>query len=494
MANYTKKAIHGFIIVFAFLIVAALFSYLFRLLLARELTLTEYGLFYSLTAFAGVLVLVRDLGIVHAIYYFIPRFLSKKDKKNSKAIISKILKIEFITSLLVMLLIIVFSDYLVQNYFHSGTTSLVIIFAIGFFFNSIEMNFQSFFNAFQNQLLFSIHNLSRNIIVFLIAALAFKYFSGITIPLIAYLITYIILLILFASIFFKLTFPDFFDIKTHNFDTKKLILFGIPAALSAAGFVLIAYTDTLMLTYFRNMEEVGLYNGVVPIISLMLYVPFAISAVILPMTSELWQKKKITTIKFALERITKYLFIFLIPTAGVLLIFPEITLNILFGQKFIAASSALVILAVGAIFYGIGNINSQFLLAIHGPKVNTYISLSLAAINIILCLLLIPSYGIIGAAISTSLSYILLFILTSTILYNKIKMRINYIDLAITFICGLAFIALINYLKNYFNLPIILETILVVGISGLIYLILLFVFRIISIDEFESVKKELFKK
>jgi O-antigen/teichoic acid export membrane protein len=64
---------------------------------------------------------------------------------------------------------------------------------------------------------------------------------------------------------------------------------GIPRIL------LISSADTLILTYFKSLEEVGLYSAVIPIINLMLYFPIAISTVIMPLSAELWAKRKNTS-------------------------------------------------------------------------------------------------------------------------------------------------------------------------------------------------------
>jgi len=52
--------------------------------------------------------------------------------------------------------------------------------------------------------------------------------------------------------------------------------------------------------------------------------------------------------------------------------------------------------------------------------INTYINIASLATNIILNILLIPQYGIAGAAYATTISYSLVFIIRS-IVYSKIS-------------------------------------------------------------------------
>ena len=55
MTNYTKFAIKGATTVLILSAIGAFLGYLVRLVLARNLSVEEYGLFYSVFAFLGLL-------------------------------------------------------------------------------------------------------------------------------------------------------------------------------------------------------------------------------------------------------------------------------------------------------------------------------------------------------------------------------------------------------------------------------------------------------
>lgn len=494
MVNYTKKAFRGTVIMFVFFIASALLAYGFRLLLARKLSLEDFGLFFSLIAFFGFLSLFRDFGLSQSIYYFLPRFLANDEKGKVRSMISKILRFEIVSSFILAVIIILFSELLVKHYFHAGSQKLIFLFSIGFFLNSIELVYQTVFNGFQNQFLYSLHNFTRNVLVFSITLIGFTFVTNTYVPSIAYLITYALALIIFGLVFHLYLFPEYFKLKKEKTELKPLLIFGFSATLSSLGFFLITYTDTLLLTYFRTLEEVALYSAAIPIITLMLYLPFSVSGVILPLSSELWEKKMEGSLRFAVEKLTKYLFVILIPIAGVLIVYPEITLNLLFGTKFAQASPALTILAIGAVFYGVGYIYLNFLFGISGPKTNTILSLSIAILNLILNLVLIPKYGIIGAAISTAISYFVLFILSTIFLSKLIKPTFEYLNYFLTFISGGLFVVVIYYFKKMINLNPILEAIIVVSIAALIYLGLIFLLRLITLKELSEIKQKIFQK
>jgi O-antigen/teichoic acid export membrane protein len=490
--NYTKRTLYNTITVFAFLIIAAFCAYLFRIILARNLTLAEYGLFFALVAFAGILNIFRDLGLSYATTYFVPRYLAKKDFRKIKSLISRIFRIEIISTAIVAILFIVLSDFLVTNYFHSGTMLILSLFAVSFFLNAMELNFQLFFNAFQRQFLYSLHNMLRNLLVLIFAAIAFMFFKGVIVPIAAYMITYIILLILFSIIFFRKVFPDYFSTKKSYISTKSLFAFGFSASLSSIGFLLISSMDTLLLTYFRTLEEVGLYNGVLPIVSIILYIPYAISSVITPMSSELFAKKRMDTLRMVAEKMTRFTLVALIPLVGLTITYPEFILAWFFGSAFAAAAGALVILSIGIIFYALSQISMSIIFASIGPKKNILIYLYGAVANLILNILLVPKYGIIGAAIATSISYFIIFCLSQYYLSRVLSWRPSIGKYALSILLGVVFIALVSYLKTLFIMPVLLQIILTIGIAGAVYICMLFLFRIVTIDEIKELKSKIF--
>ncbi|MCX6707569.1 MAG: MATE family efflux transporter, partial [Candidatus Woesearchaeota archaeon] len=185
-----------------------------------------------------------------------------------------------------------------------------------------------------------------------------------------YMLVYLIVPLICIPFFLKL-FPDFFRVKLDiNPElVKALIKFGLPVITSMFGLLIMGYTDTLMLTYFRGVKDVALYQVASPTASLSLYLSYALAGVFLPLSAELWIKGHKEKLKQAMDLIYKYTFIVVIPIAFVLLMFPKLIIKILFGAAYTDASIAMQILAIGAIFYTIGNINGNILSgsSLHSP-------------------------------------------------------------------------------------------------------------------------------
>jgi len=105
--------------------------------------------------------------------------------------------------------------------------------------------------------------------------------------------------------------------------------------------------------------------------------------------------------------ITRWLVILTFPVFALLVLFPEPVLETFFGAEYRAGGFALMLLAIGLYATRFVGLSGSFLTATGDTKVLMYVSGATAALNFGLNILLIPIFGIVGAAIATVSSTIL---------------------------------------------------------------------------------------
>src|SRR3989338_4882958 len=211
MSNYTKFAVKGVIIVSIYLLLASLLGYLIRLLLAKNLSLEEFGLFYSVFSFLGLLGIFKTLGFDRSLIKFIPEF--KHEGKNDfiKSSIIYVSIIQFITNTIIIFCVYLLSNYLSVNFFHNTQASIILkLMAIAFFIDSFVFVLKFAFQGFQNMTLFSGIDFIRMALILVITFIGFKLNYHILSPVIAYIAVPLILLIIFTPILLKKVFPEFF--------------------------------------------------------------------------------------------------------------------------------------------------------------------------------------------------------------------------------------------------------------------------------------------
>lgn len=181
---------------------------------------------------------------------------------------------------------------------------------------------------------------------------------------------------------------------------KELFASSYHYIFSALGAVLYAQTDKLMLGWFFNTEEVGVYTAAVTISTMWTFVLSAFIDSCRPIiiqtraADQEEYKKKIIRLYSAIIY-TSTIVCFCMCVASNLIIY------ILYGQDYIAAAPVLCIVAWSTLFSFLGVARSIWCVAESKQKYEKYLTFGGAFVNVALNLLLIPTHGVIGAAIAT---------------------------------------------------------------------------------------------
>ncbi|MCQ1536897.1 flippase [Methanosarcina sp. KYL-1] len=163
--------------------------------------------------------------------------------------------------------------------------------------------------------------------------------------------------------------------------------------------------DIFLVNFFLSPAATGIYSISVLIAEKLWILSYSVGAVILPHLSELHQeeqkRKQLTPL------IARWvLFASSLGAAIIALVaFPFI--NLLFGKEFAPAFGALLWLLPGVAIYSMARVLSNDIAARGKPELNCYNELVVVTVNVLANIVLIPRFGIKGAAIATSIAYIL---------------------------------------------------------------------------------------
>ena len=496
MTNYTKYAVKGASTVFIISILAAFLGYFVRVILARNLTMEDFGLFYAVFAFLGLFGIFKSLGFDKALAKFIPEFIHKKEKYYIKSSIIYVASIQLVTNLIIITVIYLLSDFLAVHFFKNSQAGIVLrLMAISFFIDSFVLALKFAFQGFKKMICFSGIDFIRMLLITGVILIGFKLNYGIFSPLIAYIVVPAFLIIVFGWILVGNIFPEFFKSKFTLNKTllKRISKYSIFVLATTVGGVILGYTDTIVLTYFVGLTNVALYSVALPTSKIFLYFPRAIGAILLPLTSEFWVKRKKKLLRAGIESLYKYSMIIIVPAVLIMFSFTELLITVFFGKPYILASNALKILSIGMLFTALYGININFFAGIGKPQINSKIVYTAAIFNLITNLILIPILGIIGAAITTTLSYFIMMVMGLVNIRKFIKMKFPIPIWIKTLIAGIIFVFIIWILKKIIFINVWLETAIVLIISGTLYIALLFLLKIVNIAELKDLYKRIVK-
>ena len=213
--------------------------------------------------------------------------------------------------------------------------------------------------------------------------------------------------------FTKLTISQFKD------NSKMMLLFGGQTVIANSVNMINYQADTLMVGYYLTKADVGFYGVAVVFAKLLWLIPDSIQRITYPMISEYHSNKMHETVRQVVTLTMKYTACISIIIGTSLLIFAKPIITMVFGISFIESVLPFYILVIGTMIFGIvKSVNSLFA-SIGRVDLFAKMPAISAIFNIVLNLLLIPLYGITGAAMATVMS---LLVYTIFMLYYMKKL------------------------------------------------------------------------
>jgi O-antigen/teichoic acid export membrane protein len=248
-----------------------------------------------------------------------------------------------------------------------------------------------------------------------------------------------------------------------------------------------------MLGYFMSSDIVGIYSAAVPMGELLTLFSRAFLPIFIPLFTELISQNKNQDIRNLYRLATRWMTAATFPILIAVLVSPGHVLNILFGSRYLDAVVPLQFLALGYFLPICMGPNNALLTSLGRPKIVMVNSIVVYGMNVCLNLVLIPSFGIIGAATATAVSLIAhrlialieIFIITKNHPFDCRQIK----TLLAGIISGALYFFLINrFAKSPENIEVFL--VILAGIT-LLYGLLLLLLKTLNKDDlmiFKSIK------
>ncbi len=187
--------------------------------------------------------------------------------------------------------------------------------------------------------------------------------------------------------------------KSH--DVKGWLAISIPIFLVESFYLLLSYTDVLVLQWFRSPEELAVYYAAAKTLALVAFVSFAVSAAVAHRFTEYHVKGDRAQLAAFVKQSVRWTFWPSLAAMALILALGQPLLR-LFGPDFAAGYSVMFVLAVGLIARAAVGPVDRLLNMLDQQKACAKIYAFAFVINLFGCIVLTPPLGGLGAAIATS--------------------------------------------------------------------------------------------
>ena len=278
---------------------------------------------------------------------------------------------------------------------------------------------------------------------------------------------------LLASGLFNFRFLDLKPAPFRRSHIQSLLAFSVWTFLSASGYLVFSYADTIMIGHFMTEADVGIYRVALQLTSIATFVTIALHTTLYPKVSYWGKQDDLSSVERALARAFTYSLLLAVPVVAGGWILGERLLYFFYTASATAGAGALALLLLVQVAHVFMFLQTMCLNALDRPKDSFRVTAVAVAANIGLNLFLIPAYGIVGASAATLVTMVLNAALANRALSRSIRVRIEPRAVGNIVLAALVMAAVIiaySYLIPLTNVFIVLGA---VALGGLVYLLLL---------------------
>lgn len=379
-------------------------------LYTNVLSTYEYGIIDLINSTINLLVPVLTLSIAEATLRF------AFDKMNKEHIVLKNSLLVIVVSLIPLL----FFKAIIVKWF-SELEKYWIYFLIIYFFVAIDMCLSSYIRGIDKIKVYAIKGIlytaifvSSNILFLVVLDCG----------LLGYL--YATLLAEGITIFYMLVASKIrLNIFNFRLDTpllKQMLRYSLPLIPSIIAWWVMQISDKYIIIYFLGLAASGIYG-----------ISYKIPTILSMVTSIFMQAWQISAIKSVedqdndkfVSKIYMYFTIFSVGACSVLILLAEMLGKILYAKEYAIAWRYVPILLMAYLFSGLSGVLASLFSAQKKTDILFHSTTIGAIVNIVLNFILIPKYGVMGAAYTTLLGFLVTWVIRRISISKFVNLETN---------------------------------------------------------------------
>jgi len=389
---------------FISLATASLSHLLLRIVLGKELGPSGLGLYtlvFTIYIF-GMHFAAFGIGVA------LTKYLAEFDDNllRIKGFVSCGLFGSIISGSMMGVLMYLLSGIIAIQFFHSpGMVDLLKITAFCFPFIAMQKAVIGALNGLRKMKWFAIVNIAQHVSVMIVSiVLVVLLDMGVRGAVIGFVAPTIVVGALSLILIRK-----YFSTSLTNISTvlKEVLWFGFYIVLANSIGMINVQIDSLMVGHFMSETDVGYYAVAIIFVEGLRLIPDSVQRITTPTIANYYGKQEYEKIHELMKNSMLKVLAITILISFTLISLGQFLIELLFKEEFLSAYYPLLILLVGYSFYAPVLSISGALAGIGKVALMSKLSFICAVMNTILNILLIPKYGITGAAIATSISLII---------------------------------------------------------------------------------------
>lgn len=374
-----------------------------QVLAARHLSVSGFGGLTTGTALLDIGAIVGGLGLAAGLTRYLPR-IGDAEKRTLTAVT---IGITAVVSVVCGAFVVLNARFIATSVFGEPSVAVSLqIFGAAIPFSAllsvaiggIRGQKESLYQVFVKNI---VHPIARFALVFV----AVLYGLGQAAIASAYALPYVLSAVL-ALVLLHRTLPKTWGSVDRGL-VESVTRYSLPFTISNISGFVYRSIDIFLILFIMSSTDVGIYGVAYAAVSFMGMFSTAFNYLASPIASEFDQAGDPEELLSLFGAVTRWLVVLSICGLIPLGVFATEFITVIYSSQYASGGTALTILAVGFAVKNVLSIHNSILEGLGRSKLLSYNSIAAALVNVLLNLVLIPVYGIVGAAVATGLSFVL---------------------------------------------------------------------------------------
>ena len=407
-SNNLAKVAKGGVLFGAGSLSANLIQFIFGIMIIRVMPADAFGVISLANTLVSVCVVISVLGFQNGLSRFVSLNKANNQGKTISLYAGSGLLVSLTLAVLFSLILFFGGDQLELLFSMPLLSNVLTYFSFMIVPLSLMLVFNSLFRGVGNakaKVVYQDLSLNFNKLIFLVCVSSFFVYQFENMLWI-YVASAYVTFLLYSAYTFRLF------IKKYGLDfdyqiAKKLVFFSVPLFGVALSANIVNWAGVFGLGYFGEAHEVAYFSAIQRAAQILTIPLLAVGFLYLPVATELIGKGKHADVRGLYVGLTKWISILTIPVFLYLFIDSDFFLTQLFGDEYRNLGAALKVMILGSFVHILVGPNSMTMIAFGDTKIVFIGAVIASLVSVVGSMLLIPEFGVIGAASSISIARII---------------------------------------------------------------------------------------
>jgi O-antigen/teichoic acid export membrane protein len=245
--------------------------------------------------------------------------------------------------------------------------------------------------------------------------------------------------------------------------TRKIARYSIPLTATRGANILDKRVDTILVGYFMNPVAVGYYYLAKQVVDFVNSPAASLGFTLSPAYGEHKAGGETDHAAQIYETTLRYVLLLYVPAAAGIVIVAEPTIRVIFGEEWLGAAPVLQVFAVYVVLHAITYVTGDTLDFLGRARARAYAKGGGSVANFLLNLVMIPAYGVVGAAAATVATHGGLVVVTLWVIHDELSLAVGSLVrylVGVLAVTGAMSLAVVAVLSNGGGLLVLVASIL----------------------------------